>query len=257
MILEGSELTKDDMESQLYDEFEHFRQFKGETIQDYYVRFEESNFDQLYAYLKQHEVHANENRTMMERFLQPTNDPLALVSNASVQHSSTDKTVIEKEQSLRFKTGRVVVQDDPWKNTMRNNQGKTISEKTMQGILGHIALRMVQAKATSRFRLLQGQDDINASPGEWLQYGCKNSRCFLQVTDDNDRKKAETSVPKPISALTVYPPNTPVKLVPRVLPTKSQVWILKKWTKTKAKQTKPSTGSERAREDESNGALGS
>ncbi|GJX91921.1 hypothetical protein Tco_0345247 [Tanacetum coccineum] len=39
---------------------------------------------------------------------------------------------------------------------------------------------------------------------------------------DNDRKKAETSVPKPISALTVYPPNTPVKLVPRVLPTKSQ-----------------------------------
>ncbi|GJS77542.1 hypothetical protein Tco_0727423, partial [Tanacetum coccineum] len=40
---------------------------------------------------------------------------------------------------------------------------------------------------------------------------------------NNDRKKAETSVPKPLSALTVYPPNTPVKLVPRVLPTKSQV----------------------------------
>ncbi|GJW77579.1 hypothetical protein Tco_0139261 [Tanacetum coccineum] len=31
MILEGSELTKDDRESQLYDEFEHFRQNKGET----------------------------------------------------------------------------------------------------------------------------------------------------------------------------------------------------------------------------------
>ncbi|GJX44960.1 retrovirus-related pol polyprotein from transposon TNT 1-94 [Tanacetum coccineum] len=41
--------------------------------------------------------------------------------------------------------------------------------------------------------------------------------------DEKDRKKAETSVPKPLSALTVYPPNTPVKLVPRVLPTKSQV----------------------------------
>ncbi|GJV54816.1 retrovirus-related pol polyprotein from transposon TNT 1-94 [Tanacetum coccineum] len=38
--------------------------------------------------------------------------------------------------------------------------------------------------------------------------------------DNNDRKKAETSVPKPLLALTVYPPNTPVKLVPRVLPTK-------------------------------------
>ncbi|GJV22409.1 retrovirus-related pol polyprotein from transposon TNT 1-94 [Tanacetum coccineum] len=38
MILEGSELTKDDRESQLYDEFEHFRQIKGEGIQGYYVR---------------------------------------------------------------------------------------------------------------------------------------------------------------------------------------------------------------------------
>ncbi|GKF44263.1 hypothetical protein Tco_0130815, partial [Tanacetum coccineum] len=39
--------------------------------------------------------------------------------------------------------------------------------------------------------------------------------------DNNNRKKAETLAPKPISALTVYPPNTPVKLVPRILPTKS------------------------------------
>ncbi|GJU83215.1 hypothetical protein Tco_1285580 [Tanacetum coccineum] len=43
--------------------------------------------------------------------------------------------------------------------------------------------------------------------------------------DENDRKKAETSVPKPLSTLTVYPPNTPVKLIPKVLPTKSQVKI--------------------------------
>ncbi|GJU43075.1 retrovirus-related pol polyprotein from transposon TNT 1-94 [Tanacetum coccineum] len=137
MILEGSELTKDDRESQLYDEFEHFRQIKGETIHVYYVRFtklindmrnikmtmprmqlnskfvnnmlpewsrfitevklnrglKESNFDQLYAYLKQHEVHASENRMMMERFIQPTNDPLALVSNASVQQYPTQSSM--------------------------------------------------------------------------------------------------------------------------------------------------------------------
>ncbi|GKA99576.1 retrovirus-related pol polyprotein from transposon TNT 1-94, partial [Tanacetum coccineum] len=48
------------------------------------------NFDQLYAYLKQHEVHANENRMMMERFNQPIDDPLALVSNASNQPSIVD-----------------------------------------------------------------------------------------------------------------------------------------------------------------------
>ncbi|GJT63252.1 hypothetical protein Tco_1006785 [Tanacetum coccineum] len=39
------------------------------------------------------------------------------------------------------------------------------------------------------------------------------------------QKKVEASVIKPLSTPTVYPPNTPVKLVPRVLPTKSQVKI--------------------------------
>ncbi|GJS32425.1 hypothetical protein Tco_0530807 [Tanacetum coccineum] len=116
MLLEGSELTKEDRESQLYDDFEHFRQNKGETIHDYYVRFaklindmrnikmtmskiqlnskfvnnmlpewgrfvtavklnkglKDSNFDQLYAYLKQHEAHANENKMMLERLTQLT-----------------------------------------------------------------------------------------------------------------------------------------------------------------------------------------
>ncbi|GKF99219.1 hypothetical protein Tco_0298002, partial [Tanacetum coccineum] len=52
----------------------------------------ESNFDQLYAYLKQHEVHANENRMMMERFSQLTNDPLVLVSNASNQKYPTQSS---------------------------------------------------------------------------------------------------------------------------------------------------------------------
>ncbi|GJZ01818.1 hypothetical protein Tco_0519779 [Tanacetum coccineum] len=127
MLLEGSELTKDDHESQLYDEFEHFGQHKGENIHDYYVRFtklinnmrhikmtmpkiqlnskfvnnmlpewgrfvtmvklnrglKESNHDQLYAYLKQHELHANENKMLMERLNQHSHDLLALVSNVS------------------------------------------------------------------------------------------------------------------------------------------------------------------------------
>nr|GEZ62252.1 hypothetical protein [Tanacetum cinerariifolium] len=37
--------------------------------------------------------------------------------------------------------------------------------------------------------------------------------------------KEQTIVSRPIKALTVYPPNTPATLVPRVLPTKSQVKI--------------------------------
>ncbi|GJY34107.1 hypothetical protein Tco_0418576 [Tanacetum coccineum] len=41
----------------------------------------DSNYDQLYAYLKQHESHSNENKMMLERFTQPNVDPLALMSN--------------------------------------------------------------------------------------------------------------------------------------------------------------------------------
>ncbi|GJX99389.1 gag-pol polyprotein [Tanacetum coccineum] len=62
------------------------------TLINHYTDLKESNFDQLYAYLKQHEVHANENKMMMERFIQPTNDPLALVSNASVQKYPTQSS---------------------------------------------------------------------------------------------------------------------------------------------------------------------
>ncbi|GJZ85057.1 retrovirus-related pol polyprotein from transposon TNT 1-94 [Tanacetum coccineum] len=132
----GYELTKYDRESKLYDDFEHFRQNKGETIHDYYARFtkliydmqnikmtmprmqlnskfvndmlpewgrfvtavklnrglKESNYDQLYAYLKQHEAHANENKMMLERFTQHTIDPLALMSNVSHQQYSSQSS---------------------------------------------------------------------------------------------------------------------------------------------------------------------
>nr|GEY81888.1 integrase, catalytic region, zinc finger, CCHC-type, peptidase aspartic, catalytic [Tanacetum cinerariifolium] len=45
----------------------------------------DSNYDQLYAYLKQHEKHANENQMMLDGFTQHTVDPLALMSNVSHQ----------------------------------------------------------------------------------------------------------------------------------------------------------------------------
>ncbi|GKE64800.1 retrovirus-related pol polyprotein from transposon TNT 1-94, partial [Tanacetum coccineum] len=198
MILEGSELTKDDRESQLYDEFEHFYQIKGETIHVYYVRFtklindmrnikmvmprmqlnskfvnnmlpewsrfitevklnrglKESNFDQLYAYLKQHEVHANENRMMMERFIQPTNDPLALVSNAFIQpnddplslvtNASNQTSIVDNCQmdtgststnNATVQDDKVVVQDVRGRYNA-NNQGRPFQRNNARGDVG-------------------------------------------------------------------------------------------------------------------------
>ncbi|GJW47746.1 retrovirus-related pol polyprotein from transposon TNT 1-94, partial [Tanacetum coccineum] len=150
MLLEVSKLTKEDRESQLYNEFEHFRQNKGETIHDYYVWFaklikdmrnikmtmyrmqlnskfvnnmlpewgrfvtavklnrglRDSNYDQLYAYLKQHEAHANKNKMMLDRFTQHTVDPLAFLSNVSHQQTSSNT-----RKQAAVQDDRVVVQN--------------------------------------------------------------------------------------------------------------------------------------------------
>nr|GEV16874.1 hypothetical protein [Tanacetum cinerariifolium] len=143
MLLEGSELTKEDRESQLYDDFKHFRQHKGDSIHEYYVRFaklindmrnikmkmsklqlnskfvnnmllewgryvtavklnrglRDSNYDQLYAYLKQHETHAKENKMIFERFSQTTVDPLALLSNVfNPQYYSPSSSALSSTQ---------------------------------------------------------------------------------------------------------------------------------------------------------------
>nr|GEV58959.1 integrase, catalytic region, zinc finger, CCHC-type, peptidase aspartic, catalytic [Tanacetum cinerariifolium] len=53
----------------------------------------DSNYDQLYAYLKQHEAHANDNKMMLDRFTQHTVDPLALMSNVSHQQHYSQSSI--------------------------------------------------------------------------------------------------------------------------------------------------------------------
>ncbi|GJR43569.1 retrovirus-related pol polyprotein from transposon TNT 1-94 [Tanacetum coccineum] len=88
-----------------------------------------SNFDQLYAYLKQHEVHANENRMMMERFIQPTNDPLALVSNASVQQYPTQSSITSTDNLIESLTNTLALLNQSFKAHLpqTNNQLRTSS----------------------------------------------------------------------------------------------------------------------------------
>nr|GEV97947.1 hypothetical protein [Tanacetum cinerariifolium] len=67
MLMEGSDLTKEDQNHNL-------KLNRG---------LRDSNYDQLYAYLKQHEAHSNKNKMILDRFTQHTMDPLALMSNIS------------------------------------------------------------------------------------------------------------------------------------------------------------------------------
>ncbi|GKA10206.1 retrovirus-related pol polyprotein from transposon TNT 1-94 [Tanacetum coccineum] len=52
----------------------------------------DSNYDQLYAYLKQHDAHANENKIMLDRFTQHTVDPLALMCNVAPQQYNSQSS---------------------------------------------------------------------------------------------------------------------------------------------------------------------
>ncbi|GJX83316.1 hypothetical protein Tco_0332797 [Tanacetum coccineum] len=60
----------------------------------------DSNYDQLYAYLKQHEAYANENKMMLDRFTQHTVDPLALMSNVSQQKLNHTLALLHNQQKL-------------------------------------------------------------------------------------------------------------------------------------------------------------
>nr|GEZ32482.1 hypothetical protein [Tanacetum cinerariifolium] len=82
MLLEGSELTKEDRESQFVNNMlPEWGRFVTTVKLNRGLR--DSNYDQLYAYLMQHETDAKENKMILERFSQHTVDPLDLMSNVS------------------------------------------------------------------------------------------------------------------------------------------------------------------------------
>nr|GEU38882.1 hypothetical protein [Tanacetum cinerariifolium] len=69
----------------------------------------DSNYNQLYAYLKQHETHAIENKMILEHFSQPTVDPLALLSNVSNPRHYSPSSSASNQATVQ--DGRVVVQN--------------------------------------------------------------------------------------------------------------------------------------------------
>ncbi|GKA49935.1 hypothetical protein Tco_0743008 [Tanacetum coccineum] len=75
LLMQVTSLSKQDRECKLYDEFDKFAHVKGETLHQYYLSLisewskfitdvklamdlHTTNYDQLHAYLQQHELHA-------------------------------------------------------------------------------------------------------------------------------------------------------------------------------------------------------
>ncbi|GJX74888.1 hypothetical protein Tco_0313483 [Tanacetum coccineum] len=159
MILEGSELTKDDRESQLYDEYEHFRQIKGEGIQGYYVRFTKLINDMR-----------NIKMTMSRMQLNSK-----FVNNMLPEWSRFITEVMAKLlQRVELRTEEACVNP---------GQRETQSSATTVNGLGHHR-RECPRQSDFKIQTTSSTSCYNASPVRVEQYWMKNSRCFLQRARD-------------------------------------------------------------------------
>ncbi|GKF00897.1 hypothetical protein Tco_0027820 [Tanacetum coccineum] len=110
---------------------------------------------------------------MMERFIQPTNDPLALVSNASVQQyptQSSESPKLSNQESLvdNFEDDRVVVQDVRDRYNV-NNQGRPFQRNNARG-------NVVAGNVGGQNRvgnMNPGQAKLGMSTVNWVIFCCK------------------------------------------------------------------------------------
>ncbi|GKE16499.1 hypothetical protein Tco_1424076 [Tanacetum coccineum] len=102
-----------------------------------------SNYDQLYAYLKQHEAHVNENKMMLERYNQHAIDPLAFVSNDLSRITPTDDLI----ENLT-KTVALLTQSYKTHLPQTNNQLRTSSNTKNQATVqnGRVVVQNVQGR---------------------------------------------------------------------------------------------------------------
>ncbi|GJX23739.1 retrovirus-related pol polyprotein from transposon TNT 1-94 [Tanacetum coccineum] len=217
MLLAGSELTKEDRESQLYDEFERFKMLPGENINEYYVRFhklvndmrnirmtmpniqlnskfvnnmspewdrfvtavklnkglKETNHEQLYAYLKQHEKHAAQDRLIIERITPATNDQLAFVSTVQPHAQSSH---VQSHQYPSSSTNPQSPQYPQFPETSQIDSGYTQTDELLDNLTKQMALLAQSFRAT----LPQTNNQLRTSSNTRNQATIQDGRVVVQ-----------------------------------------------------------------------------
>nr|GEY44204.1 hypothetical protein [Tanacetum cinerariifolium] len=146
------------------------------------------SYDQLYAYLKQYEAHANKNKMMLDQFTQHIVDPLALMSNVShQQHYSQSSTtppstyvsphladnahldlgLSPTDKLIENLTNTLALLTQSYKTFLpqTNNQLRTLSNTRNQATVqdGRVMVQNVQARLNrGQGNNLRGGDDCDA-----------------------------------------------------------------------------------------------
>ncbi|GJY18909.1 copia protein [Tanacetum coccineum] len=161
LLMKGTELSYQECEWRLYNFFDKFAYVQGETLHEYYwskfvtdVKLAKSlyttNYDQLYAYLSQHERHANEVRITHERY----SDPLALQREYPIECINKAMAFLSVVAS-RFPPS--------------NNQLRTSSNPRNQGTIqdGRVTVQQVQGRQTQSYAGIGNKGITTISKGNY------------------------------------------------------------------------------------------
>nr|GEV04327.1 retrovirus-related Pol polyprotein from transposon TNT 1-94 [Tanacetum cinerariifolium] len=102
MLLAGSGLTKEDRESQLYDELERFKMLPGENINEYYVRFHKLVNDMRNIRMTMPNIQLNSKFVNNRATLPQTNNQLRTSSNTQNQATIQDGRVVIQNVQGRY-----------------------------------------------------------------------------------------------------------------------------------------------------------
>nr|GEU35766.1 Gag-Pol polyprotein [Tanacetum cinerariifolium] len=258
MLLEDYELTKDERESQLYDDF------------DTSVKTKEKPFTNTMsvqngkAVVQNVQGRQNRGQGNYARGAVATGNGVIQnkAGNANAGQSKQENEVVLDEEQLSFITGgqsNTFDDDDVDESSVQDltmfmenlsladpiydEAGPLYDSDILSEVQDHdnyidSVEDTLELAETTRMKMLEKSKStlwvdskIKIAP---LDYSKENYLATFnphrqltleQIFWSEEVHKHLTKVLKPNTALTVYPPNTPAKLVPRVLPTKSQVKI--------------------------------
>nr|GEU38812.1 retrovirus-related Pol polyprotein from transposon TNT 1-94 [Tanacetum cinerariifolium] len=214
MLLEGSELTKEDRESQLYDDFEHFRQNKGETIHDYYVWFAKLINDMRNIKMTMSRMQLNSkfvNNMLPEwvRFV-----IVVKLNRGAAGYGGAQNRVGNANPDLALNVDNIFQADDCDAFDFDVIEAPTAQTMFMVNLS---SADLVYDEASPSY-----YSDILSELPDHDNYQTQLTPEQIFWSKDLIKMKAEalkeqTTASRPIKALTVYPPNMPATLVPKEL----------------------------------------
>ncbi|GJS04422.1 hypothetical protein Tco_0320930 [Tanacetum coccineum] len=105
----------------------------------------ETNHEQLYAYLKQHEKHAAQDRLIIERITPSTNDQLAFVSTVQPHAQSSH---VQSHQYPSSSTNPQSLQYPQFPETSQIDSGYTQTDEILDNLTKQMALLAQSSRAT-------------------------------------------------------------------------------------------------------------